>query len=55
MPEPDDASDVVAVDVHERLAELGIEANAAAVRAELPADLVFANHVLLGAPVGAAA
>jgi glycosyltransferase involved in cell wall biosynthesis len=31
-----------------------IEANAAAVRAELPADLVFANHVLLGAPVGAA-
>jgi glycosyltransferase involved in cell wall biosynthesis len=32
-----------------------VEANAAAVRAELPADLVFANHVLLGAPVGAAA
>ena len=31
-----------------------VEANAAAVRAELPADLVFANHVLLGAPVGAA-
>ena len=30
-----------------------VEANAAAVRAELPADLVFANHVLLGAPVGA--
>jgi glycosyltransferase involved in cell wall biosynthesis len=28
--------------------------NAAAVRAELPADLVFANHVLLGGPVGAA-
>jgi glycosyltransferase involved in cell wall biosynthesis len=31
-----------------------VEANTAAVRAELPADLVFANHVLLGAPVGAA-
>jgi glycosyltransferase involved in cell wall biosynthesis len=31
-----------------------VEANAAAVRAELPADLVFANHVLLGAPVAAA-
>jgi glycosyltransferase involved in cell wall biosynthesis len=31
-----------------------VEANAAAVRAELPADLVFCNHVLLGAPVGAA-
>jgi len=28
--------------------------NAAAVRDHLPADLVFANHVLLGAPVGAA-
>jgi glycosyltransferase involved in cell wall biosynthesis len=32
-----------------------VAANAEAVRAELPADLVFANHVLLGAPVGAAA
>ena len=31
-----------------------VEANAAAVKAELPADLVFCNHVLLGAPVGAA-
>ena len=31
-----------------------VEANAAAVRALLPADLVFANHVLLGGPVGAA-
>ena len=30
-----------------------VELNAAAVRAELlPADLVFANHVLLGGPVG---
>jgi glycosyltransferase involved in cell wall biosynthesis len=31
-----------------------VQLNAAAVQAELPADLVFANHVLLGAPVGAA-
>jgi glycosyltransferase involved in cell wall biosynthesis len=31
-----------------------VDANAAAVRAELPADLVFANHVLLGGPVAAA-
>ena len=31
-----------------------VELNAAAVRQHLPADLVFANHVLLGAPVGAA-
>ena len=31
-----------------------VELNAAAVREHLPADLVFANHVLLGAPVGAA-
>jgi glycosyltransferase involved in cell wall biosynthesis len=32
-----------------------VEANAAAIRAELPAELVLVNHVLLGAPVGAAA
>ena len=31
-----------------------VQLNAEAVRAELPADLVFANHVLLGGPVGAA-
>ena len=31
-----------------------VEANAAALRELRPADLVFANHVLLGAPVGAA-
>src|SRR5712691_10324444 len=31
-----------------------VEANAAALREHLPADLVFPNHVLLGAPVGAA-
>ena len=31
-----------------------VEANAAALRELLPADLVFANHVLLGAPVAAA-
>ena len=34
--------------------EAFVEANAAALRAELPADLVFANHVLLGGPVAAA-
>src|ERR1700737_842706 len=31
-----------------------VEANATAVREHLPADLVFANHVLLGGPVAAA-
>jgi glycosyltransferase involved in cell wall biosynthesis len=31
-----------------------VELNAAAVRQQLPADFVFANHVLLGGPVGAA-
>src|SRR3954451_6028709 len=31
-----------------------VELNAAAVREHLPADVVFTNHVLLGAPVGAA-
>ena len=31
-----------------------VEANAAALRAELPADVVFCNHVLLGGAVGAA-
>jgi glycosyltransferase involved in cell wall biosynthesis len=31
-----------------------VEANAATLRELAPADLVFANHVLLGAPVGAA-
>jgi glycosyltransferase involved in cell wall biosynthesis len=31
-----------------------VEANAAAVREVLPADLVFTNHVLLGGPVGLA-
>jgi glycosyltransferase involved in cell wall biosynthesis len=34
--------------------EAYVEANAAALRKLAPADLVFANHVLLGAPVGAA-
>jgi glycosyltransferase involved in cell wall biosynthesis len=32
-----------------------VEANAAALRELLPADLLFANHVLMGGPVGAAA
>src|SRR5207249_6817633 len=31
-----------------------VEANAHALRDHLPADVVFANHVLLGAPVAAA-
>jgi len=31
-----------------------VEANASAVRELAPADIVFANHVVLGAPVGAA-
>ncbi len=31
-----------------------VEANAAALRELLPADVVFANHVLMGGPVGAA-
>jgi glycosyltransferase involved in cell wall biosynthesis len=31
-----------------------VELNAAALRERLPADLLFANHVLLGAPVGVA-
>jgi glycosyltransferase involved in cell wall biosynthesis len=34
--------------------EAYVEANAAALRELAPADLVFANHVLLGAPVGVA-
>ena len=34
--------------------EAYVEANAAALRKLAPADLVFANHVLLGGPVGAA-
>jgi glycosyltransferase involved in cell wall biosynthesis len=31
-----------------------VQCNAAALRERLPADLVFTNHVLMGAPVGAA-
>lgn len=31
-----------------------VQANARAVRAQLPADLVFCNHVVLGGPVGVA-
>jgi glycosyltransferase involved in cell wall biosynthesis len=34
--------------------ERWVEANARALRAHLPADLVFCNHVLLGGPVGVA-
>jgi glycosyltransferase involved in cell wall biosynthesis len=32
-----------------------VELNAAALRGQMPADVVFTNHVLLGAPVGVAA
>ncbi len=32
-----------------------VDANAAALREHLPADVVFTNHVILGGPVGAAA
>src|SRR6478752_8315592 len=41
-------------DFHTDELDAYVEANAAALRALLPADIVFANHVLLGAPVGAA-
>jgi glycosyltransferase involved in cell wall biosynthesis len=41
-------------DFSEAMREEYVEANAAALRELAPADLVFANHVLLGAPVGAA-
>ncbi len=34
--------------------EAWVEANAAALRERLPADLVFVNHLVLGGPVGAA-
>src|SRR5436305_3258756 len=34
--------------------EAYVQANAAALRGLLPADVVFANHVLLGGPVGRA-
>jgi glycosyltransferase involved in cell wall biosynthesis len=33
--------------------ERWVEANAAAIRERLPADVVFCNHVLMGGPVGA--
>jgi glycosyltransferase involved in cell wall biosynthesis len=42
------------VDFTEAEREAYVEANAATLREIGPADLVFANHVLLGAPVGAA-
>jgi glycosyltransferase involved in cell wall biosynthesis len=42
------------VDFSEAEREAYVEANATALRELGPADLVFANHVLLGAPVGAA-
>jgi glycosyltransferase involved in cell wall biosynthesis len=41
-------------DCSRRELEAWVDANAAALREHLPADLVFCNHVLLGGPVGAA-
>ncbi len=41
-------------DFSEAEREAYVEANAAVLRELAPADLVFANHILLGAPVGAA-
>jgi glycosyltransferase involved in cell wall biosynthesis len=41
-------------DLTEEERERHVAANAEALRAHLPADLVFANHVLLGGPVAAA-
>jgi glycosyltransferase involved in cell wall biosynthesis len=41
-------------DFTDRERERYVELNAAAVREHLPAEVVFTNHVLLGAPVGAA-
>jgi glycosyltransferase involved in cell wall biosynthesis len=41
-------------DLSAREREHFVEQNAAAVRAHLPADFLLTNHVLLGAPVGAA-
>jgi glycosyltransferase involved in cell wall biosynthesis len=51
----DDADPVLLGSMTAADRERFVEVNAAAVRAELPADLVLVNHVLLGAPVGAAA
>jgi glycosyltransferase involved in cell wall biosynthesis len=51
----EDAEPVLLTEMPEAERDAFVEANAAAVRAELPADLVLTNHVLLGAPVGDAA
>ena len=45
---------VLLQDMSRRDRESYVALNAAALREHLPADLVFANHVLLGAPVAAA-
>jgi glycosyltransferase involved in cell wall biosynthesis len=45
---------VLLQDMNPEERERYVALNAAAVREHLPADLVFANHVLMGAPVGAA-
>lgn len=43
------------IDFTQEERERYVEANAAAMREHLPADLALANHVLMGGPVGAAA
>ncbi|MEX0835210.1 MAG: glycosyltransferase family 4 protein [Nitriliruptor sp.] len=50
----EDADPVLLGEMDEAARQRFVEVNAAAVRAQLPADLVLVNHVLLGAPVGAA-
>ncbi len=49
-----DAEPALVGDLDRTVLDAFVEANAAAIRAAGPADLLITNHVLLGAPVGAA-
>jgi glycosyltransferase involved in cell wall biosynthesis len=49
-----DASPVLLTEMDRELAQEFVTVNAAQIRAQGPADLLIANHVLLGGPVGAA-
>jgi glycosyltransferase involved in cell wall biosynthesis len=49
-----DATPVLLTEMPQAERDRFVALNAAAVRAELPADLLLVNHVLLGGPVGAA-
>lgn len=49
-----DAQPALIGDLDQRALEEFVQANAAAIREAGPADLLIANHVLLGGPVGAA-